>query len=122
MQEIRASAQFHDYTGDAVADQNDNIASISSYLNDRGLIGREEDVIAIDFYAGTEDRFMVNAIVVAAKGKDDISAWLNDKADPLPARKVSMDVSIEEFFSLFKRFNIVIAPKGLDVLGRHIQD
>ena len=122
MQEICAKTQYQDLVGNVVADCSDHIASISHYMEERRLIGQEEFVIAIDLYVNQGGSPIVNAIVAPVEGYDSVPAWLAANADPLPARKVSMELSIEEFFSLFKRFNVVMAPKGLNVLGRRIQD
>lgn len=121
MEQISASAQYDDFVGQAAADVSDGIASISSYLKGKELINDGEFVIAINFYSGSNGFLSISAVVAPLDGYDSVPAWLADNADPLPARKVTLDVSLDEFFDLFKRFNVVIAPKGLDIIGRSIR-
>lgn len=118
METIQASTQYDDFTGGAAADVSDTIGSIGSYLKGKSLMKDDEHPIAINFYSGVNGQFSVEIIVAPLSGYDNVSAWLTSTPDPLPVRKVGLQVSLSDFFDLFKRFNIVIAPKGLDVIGR----
>ncbi|KWT67836.1 phage-related hypothetical protein [Comamonas testosteroni] len=45
-------------------------------------------------------------------GHDDIKAKIATGA-PLPVRKVRLEMHLNEFFGLFKRFNICISNHGM---------
>jgi hypothetical protein len=38
--------------------------------------------------------------------------------DPIPAKKVELEVTVEQFLKLFRRFNVVLTSRGLDLEGR----
>ncbi len=42
----------------------------------------------------------------------------NSNAKPIQVRKVEVDLTLEQFFKYFKRFNVVLVQSGLDISGR----
>ncbi|MCW3479745.1 hypothetical protein OL229_09240 [Neisseriaceae bacterium JH1-16] len=118
MEYISAGVQYDDFVGQVAADCHDSLASFSAYMKGRGLIEDGEFVIAINFYSGDNGFLSTSVLVAPLQGYDSVPAWLAANPDPLPVRKVSLDVSLDQFFDLFKRFEVVMAPKGLAVLGR----
>ncbi|KGH27845.1 hypothetical protein [Comamonas testosteroni] len=114
---FRAGTQYGDFKGSAAADRHDH-ADISDYLEQRGLIKEGEQVFATELYSGevhtvTQDsKVYVTVMLATGEGYDDIKAAI-DSGEPLKVRKVRLEMHLNEFFGLFKRFNICISNHGL---------
>ncbi len=119
MEQISTNTQYGDFVGQAAADTHD---SINAYLKSKALIDDSEFVIAIEIYSGQDGSPSISAVVAPVAKYDLVPSWLAENEDPLPARKVQLNVSMDQFFKLFDRFSVVIAPKGLDVIGRYVRD
>jgi hypothetical protein len=46
---------------------------------------------------------------------------LRQRLDPIRVRRVDVELTLEEFFSLFKRFNVVLSRRGLSLIDREYQ-
>lgn len=119
-----ASVQYGDLKGTASADRNDN-HSMDKLLKEKGLIQPGEFLIGIEMWSGEvhkqtqDDTVYVTALVTKAEGYDNVKAAV-DSGTPLPVRKIRMDMHLNEFFGLFKRFEICISSGGL-IDGREIE-
>ncbi|CUA99415.1 hypothetical protein [Comamonas thiooxydans] len=114
---FRAGTQYGDFKGSASADRHDT-ADISSYLKARGLIQEGELALAIELYSGEvhartqDENVFVTVLLATGEGHDNIQAAI-DSGEPLKVRKVRLEMHLNEFFGLFKRFNICISNHGM---------
>lgn len=120
---FHASVQYGDMKGSAIADKHDNLC-MSRYLEEQGLIQEGEILIGIEMWSGevhgrTQDRpVRVTAVVATGEGYDNISAAV-DSGNPLHVRKIDLEMPLNEFFGLFKRFAVTISTGGI-IEGRDI--
>lgn len=114
---FHASVQYGDFKGTAAADRRDH-GSISKYLESQGLINEGEFLVGIEAYSSElMDRAQVTDVSVTAlvtkyEGYDDVQAAV-DSGNPLKVRKIRFDMTLVDFFSLFKRFQISISNHGM---------
>lgn len=120
---FHASVQYGDMKGSAIADKHDNLC-MSRYLESQGLIQEGEILVGIEMWSGevhgrTQDRpVRVTAVVATGEGYDNISAAV-DSGNPLHVRKIDLEMPLNEFFGLFKRFAVTISTGGI-IEGRDI--
>ncbi len=60
----------------------------------------------------------VRALVVDAENYEAAEQKLDTTMDSLPVKMIEMDLSMEEFLLLFKRFAVSMSWQGLDLTGR----
>ena len=111
MEYLTAHAQYDDWTGTAAADegQHDGL----QHLYRRAGLGDGAFVVAFSYYAGDSGFISLTFVTVDAQSYDNAVAALANKA-PLAEHHVE-HVSAEEFFRAFKRFNVAVRRKGLDL-------
>jgi len=97
-----ASVQYNDLLGTVAADRADE-DDLESQLIDTGVIVEGEDLIGIDVYTSDSMQDDDNPIWVTVLIK-------NEEDDSI--REHRMEMTPEEFFSYFKRFNIKISSSG----------
>ncbi len=100
---MKASVQYNDFIGTAAADISDWI-NLEDYLTQKGIDIERYEPIGTEFYHG--ERYFGASIIC----KD------NESENPQKAVKISFEkgLSTEEFFKLFKRFNVIITKKQGD--------
>lgn len=119
-----ASTQYCDLKGTSSADNHDN-RTMRRYLQERGHLHTNELIVGITMYSGevhqlTQDRKVdVHVYVVRATNYEDIKALVNSR-DPLPVRRINIEMHLNEFFGLFKRFEVCISNDGL-IDGKEIK-
>lgn len=112
---FKAGAQYDDWTGTAAADNQE--LALYDLLEKRGLKREGEAVVGVNFYSG-EHFISISAYLVEATDAVSAKAYLDSTETP-NLRKVDIDdISAEEFLGLFKRFNVVLGKKGLNLSGR----
>lgn len=112
---FKAGAQYDDWTGTAAADNQE--LALYDLLEERGLKREGEAVVGVNFYSG-EHFISISAYLVEATDAVSAKAYLDSTETP-NLRKVDIDdISAEEFLGLFKRFNVVLGKKGLNLSGR----
>ena len=114
---FRAGVQYNDWIGTAAADNAADL-DLTKLLTDRGLAEEGEFVVAAEIWVGENHGGpsqppRVNVFLATAQGYDNVKQKLKYEEDPLDLRKVGFDLTFEEFFGLFKRFNVVISRRGL---------
>lgn len=113
---FKADAQYDDWIGTAAADDNHEMG-LYALLEKRGLKRDGEALVGVSFYSG-EHFLSISAYLVEATDAVSAKAYL-DGAETPNLRKVDIDnVSAEEFLSFFKRFNVVLGKKGLNLTDR----
>ena len=113
------SVQYNDWKGTAAADNNFG-ATILKILSDQKLIAAGEILIGVSLYTGENGFISISAYLTDAAGaetKKDLDA------NQIPTvKKVDVDnLSVEQFLSTFKRFNVVMSRKGMNLIGRVIE-
>jgi hypothetical protein len=112
-----ASVQYGDLKGTAAADHHDKF-TMEKYLEEKGLIEKDETLVGISMWSGEvhqrtqDDTVYVTAIVSKGEGYESVKAAV-DSGTPLQVRKIRLDMHLNEFFGLFKRFEICISNYGL---------
>lgn len=123
METLKASVQYGDWEGTAAADDLDK-GDLKDWLATRGLMDPDSEmVIGVDFFCGENhpghiERPSIHAIVAQVRGNENLAARLRTTPDPLPLRRVQIELTIEAFVGLFKRFSVVLTSPGLGVTGR----
>lgn len=122
MASFTASVQYDDFKGTAAADNADH-RSVQEFLRDKGLMTAAEFVVAISLWIGENQGSRMASVYVAAYVYERAGTFDTVKAaiaaqDPVEVRKIVLEVSLEEFIVLFKRFSVMLTPKGLGIDGR----
>jgi hypothetical protein len=123
---FRAGVQYDDWRGTAAADNAFDLG-ISKLLENRGLAKAGEFVVAVEVWVGENHGGpsgppSVTAFLATANGYDNVKEKLTAEPDPLNLRRVTLALTFEEFFGLFKRFNVVISLKGLELDDRSFRE
>lgn len=121
---FRASVQYDDLKGTSSADRADQIDA-REWLKEKGLVEDDEFLLGIDFYAGEsdgvhKDPVYVRFFLVRSGNYEDVQAMLAEERGPIEVRRVSQDMSLADFFALFKRLSICLSSGGL-LEGREIR-
>lgn len=124
-EQFEAHVQYDDWIGTAAADNADR-NDMWDLLRSRGLIGEDEFLIGIEFSflehsKAQEIRPWVRAYIVGQRDFESVDRMLKSTPDPIPARTVRLDLSLQEFCDLFKRFAVSIGRRGLDFAGREVE-
>ena len=124
MDTFQASAQYYDWKGDVAAD-NADMQGIRDLMKERGLLSDNEFLVGVYLWLGEMDgskleRPFVYAYVIDADKYENAEKTLKETSGPLRVKKVDLDLSMEEFLLLFKRFSLAISLKGLDLMGREL--
>lgn len=121
-----AGVQYDDWKGSAAADGADK-ADIHKYLEDNNLINPGEHVVGVELWVGEPDHRTgephvgASAFVVKAQGRDSVAPAI--AADPFDVRKIDLGTqTLKDFFKLFKRFNVKITAKGLNLADRRYRE
>lgn len=108
---MKASVQYNDYLGTAAADGADWIM-LNEYLKQKGVDTSRYEAVGAEFFHGV-GCFWASIICI-------------DKESDTPnkAVKISFEKGLteDEFFNLFKRFNVVITKKYGDYQDWEIED
>ncbi|TIN10366.1 hypothetical protein [Mesorhizobium sp.] len=121
---LKASVQYGDWRGTAAADNADN-RSIQKFLRDRGELGDGAYVVGIRLFIGENrggkvERPWLRAVVADGSGYDDVKAQVS-AAGTLRFKEIDIELSLEEFFGLFKRFSIVLTSRDMGLEGREYE-
>lgn len=127
MSSFEASTQYGDWKGTAAADEFGAERSFEELFEATGKVDKENEIlIAFEFYAG-EGTFMLFGYF-HPKSETTALGWipsLNEdfkrKPGSIPVRKVEVEISLDKFFEYFKRFNVVMIHRGLDISGRDFE-
>ena len=117
---LYASAQYNDLTGNVAVDQ-ENLFSV--YLEKSGLKTSDEFMVGLSFNKGPslpteEAKLCGTAYVVKSKNFEEAQELM--LAGSLKVRKVEFDLTATEMLKHFKRFSMMLIPKGFDLLGKDI--
>jgi hypothetical protein len=115
---FQASVQYNDLTGSSAADHAD-ISNASTWLKFKGLINSNELLVGYEIYVSplqsqTSGNVIISTtfLLAATGGIDSFSENVRG-GGVIKLRKVTQDLSPEEFFSLFKRFSLTLSSGGI---------
>lgn len=115
-----AQAQYGDWSGDAEADDAD-VQAIRWYVKEKGIIKKEDQVVGVRLYSGS-NFISISVLVVRDGNEGDFEEALRDRTRKLPVESVDVELTLPEFFKLFKRFSVALAPRGIDIAGREYDE
>lgn len=117
MSKFEASVQYNDMKGSSAADTADGI-TLSMWLRDQGDIQEGEHVIGTTTYVGENhgthrDPVKVTFYVSKLESKyDSVMEMIKAKRVFRP-KKITKEMNIVDFLSLFKRFEITLSIGGM---------
>jgi hypothetical protein len=122
MQRLKASVQYGDWEGTAAADNADH-RSIHDLLREKGMIFEDEFPVGLEFYIGENHNGEVqepylSVLLLDRPNYDTVAEEVKATTGPLTFRKVRVDLTLNEFLGLFKRFSVTLSLRGLDIAGR----
>ncbi len=123
---FRAHVQYNDWTGTASAD-NADAKDFYELLEKKGLMDRDKDfLIGLTLWIGENHGGdvkppYISAVFVSGNLYDEIEPKLQAAADPIQTRKVDVELTLNEFVGLFKRFAVVLTARGLDLTDREYE-
>jgi len=115
MDTLIAHTQYTDMRGTAAVDESDH-QRIAAYLLEQNKITEEEYVAAISFFFHSANFVHVRIFVTNLDDRKLIgeASRTGIKIHPESFRKVSLEVTLPEFFSFFKRFSIKLVDRGFE--------
>ncbi|MGE3066186.1 MAG: hypothetical protein AB7K67_11400 [Hyphomicrobiaceae bacterium] len=108
--------KYDDWKGSSAADNADD-SYLTKVLRDEGLLGHTETIVGIkawtgENHAGHLEPFSVQILVMPL---DEVQ--MRFRKGPVRVRIVKKEFPIQQFFSLFKRFEV-----ALSIRDEHIDD
>lgn len=100
---MKADVQYNDYIGTAAADISDH-TDLKAFLQSRKVDTKRFDPIGASFYHGYNDFFSMSIICTDRDKSTTVNPYIV---------KIHFESAIthEEFFNLFKRFNVIVTIK-----------
>lgn len=117
METFKAAVQYGDLKGSSAADRADMIDA-SKWLRDNGHIQDDDYVIGISMSVGEnhgkhKDPVYVHFLVTDLGGFANIPEKIKASQEPIPVKKIDLDMNIADFLALFKRLEITLSNGGL---------
>ncbi|VWD48196.1 hypothetical protein BCO18175_07405 [Burkholderia contaminans] len=122
METFKASTQYGDWKGSASADHSD-ATTLADLLLERELRTRDEFLAGVELYIGENHNnslgyTRVVAYLVDGAGFDNALQAIEQAGPALKLKKVDVDLKLEEFLGLFKRFSVTLSNPRLGLEGR----
>ncbi|MBW5284219.1 hypothetical protein [Burkholderia gladioli] len=118
---FQASAQYDDWRGSAAADRS-HATRLSDLLLERDLRTREEFLVGAELSVSEDDntitRTTVYAYLVDGVGFEHALQALERAGSPPALKRVRVDLTLEEFVSLFKLFSVTLSIPAFGLEGR----
>ncbi|HEV2078681.1 MAG TPA: hypothetical protein VGR19_02125 [Allosphingosinicella sp.] len=123
MQTFQAGVQYGDFEGSVAADRIDK-GDMTDFLEAAGLMGPDDFLIGAEVFVGENHpgrmgSTFVRVFLIEARNYEEAKSLL--AAEPLEVRRVEVPVDLETFVRFFKRFNVIITRRGLNLIGREFQ-
>lgn len=124
MTDFKASVQYGDWKGTAAADNADQGWSLDEYLEKKGLKQANEFLIATSLWVGENHvgklgSLQVRALLYAGHVTfDTVKVALAADSGSIPVRIVDIELNLEQYIGLFKRFDVMLTRRGLGLEGR----
>ena len=126
MTTFKAGVQYGHWEGTAAADGADTLP-IHHYLEEKGLISGDEFVLAVNLWVGANHGGQLGSVFVRVfvhKGPNNfetLKPLLDGMTGPIPVRAVQLELTLEEFVGLFKRFDVMLTWHGLGLDDRQFE-
>lgn len=122
MSNFKASVQYGDWDGTAAADDADQI-SLSHYLEKNGLAEEKEFLVASSIFIGENHSGRIGGVYITAylftpPPNTTVDVALDAITGPIPVREIELEMTLEEFVGLFKRFKVFHTKRYLNLEGR----
>jgi hypothetical protein len=122
MEIFKASTQYGDWKGSASADRSD-ANTLRDLLEQQGLLRAGEFLVGAKLWVGENHnnklgRVIVTAYLIDGSHFDNVKQAIADAGDGLKLREVDVALTLEEFFSLFKRFEVSLSDPSFELEGR----
>lgn len=117
---FKALVQYNDLKGSAVADRAD-FDDAEKWLSEKARIQDGEHLVGIKVFVGDNHGDCYEPIFVEFlidSDMRDIQQLPGTEDSPIELKRVRADMSINEFFALFKRFEITLSSGG-DLENKH---
>lgn len=119
---FRAGVQYNDLKGTAAADRHDR-RDFANYLEEKGLLRPDEALIGIELWSGevhgaVQDKPIYVTALASSGGRYDTIHEEVISGKPVKVRKINLEMPLNEFFGLFKRFAISIS--SFDLTDREV--
>jgi hypothetical protein len=126
MSTFKASVQYGDWQGTAAADNGDT-KTLSRFLEEKGLINENEYLLSTSVWIGENHDGKIGGVGISAylytpPLNTTIDVAIASASGPIPVRMVKLEISLEEYIGLFKRFKVVFTPKYIDLVGLEYQE
>lgn len=112
-----ASVQYDDFKGTAAADGADR-GYTSEWLEKKGLKQKGEFLLGITLHAGEnhgvhKDPIYADFLLASPGDYDSVKSMIDASVGPVPVRKVTTEMTLAEFFGLFKRFSVYLSAGAM---------
>ena len=123
MKIFKASVQYGDWKGTVAADN--DLKGIHDLLQKKGLMSKADFLIGIEVWIGENYGGRVQPPYITALLLEGVDNYESAEAalhapDPINLKSIKVELTLDEFIGLFKRFSIAMSPHGLDITDREI--
>jgi hypothetical protein len=114
MPKFRASTQYEDWIGTAAADEH-NVGDLATRLKRDGIIRPDHVLVGLRLHISETGRAHIKAIVVEVSNQDNAADAIRHGA---PLKGIDLQMTDVNFSKLFKRFELSLHARGLDITDR----
>ena len=124
MSKFRASVHYGDWEGSSAADDADHLGLIKFLENKKLMDGDTEFLVGLELWIGENHGGVVmppsiRCLIIRRAGDfETVASQLASQHDPLDLREIDLELSLNEFLGLFKRFSVVLTRRGLNLTER----
>ena len=117
MPDFEAQAQYDDWKGSAAADNSDQ-KNLGDYLKANNFLEHDKFIVGFEIDAGAAfaSTQHFSASIYTVDAEDFEGALKATRVNPANIQKKEIDISLNDFFSLFKRFNVIMTKRGLNIV------
>ncbi|TQQ33357.1 hypothetical protein FLL66_05740 [Vibrio cholerae] len=110
---FKASVQYDDWKGTCAADDADTVGA-SSWLKDNDHMSDDEFLIGVKMFAGENhgehsDPVSVSFMILPLEPGQTVEQKIHASGGSVEVKVVRVDMDIQEFLALFKRFGVAIS-------------
>lgn len=110
---FKANVEYNDYIGTIAADDRDT-SSVQLFVRNKLGLNNIERIVGFEFspfYDLISDKIILINMYVYICIEENIETLIKEKK-VIPVKKAHIEISINEFFSLFKRLDIFLSKNG----------
>ncbi len=127
---FQAGTQYGDWKGTAAADQfGDATDKLDELFEATGKVDPDKEImIGFEFYHSQGFFFCSGYFHALPEEKDGgyypglNATFQKNPIKPIQVKKVRVELTLEEFFKYFKRFDVVLLRGGIDIIGREYEE